>query len=389
MVLLRIFSFLMVILILPDLYIYFRYVRPSGVGRWLRVGYWFPALLLILGVVYFSVFHDFYPESMRYLSYFILVFLCLCIPKMVFAPVTLCMRPLSRSLHRRLYEEYLGVFCGLAVLLWLVYGATIGRQRFIVREVDVEFESLPEAFDGYRIVHISDIHSGSWNNTDAMARAVDICNSQNADMIVFTGDLVNNLSEEIDAFMPVLSRLSAPDGVYSVLGNHDYSMYIKWSNQADRWDDIRSLVEKERAMGWRVLNNEHEVIRRGGDSIVVAGVENWGKPPFPQRGDLRRALGGTEGSFQLLLSHDPSHWRMKVLPETDVELMLAGHTHEMQFSIFGFSPAVFVYPEHNGLYSEGERRLFVNIGLGYVMFPMRLGAWPEISVLTLKRKVFD
>lgn len=376
----------MVILILPDLYIYLRYVRPSGRGRWLKMSYWLPALLLILGVVYFSIFHDFHPESMHYLSYFILVFICICIPKLVFTPVVMGVRPLSKRLHRRLYEEYLGVFCGLAVLVWIVYGATIGRQRFIVREVVAEFDNLPEAFDGYRVLQISDIHSGSWNNTDALSRAVDICNAQKPDIIVFTGDLVNNLSEEIDPFMPVLSRLYAPDGVYSVLGNHDYSMYINWSSQAERWDDILRLVEKERAMGWRVLNNEHEVVRRGADSIVVAGVENWGKPPFPQRGDLQKALHGTEGSFQLLLSHDPSHWRMKVLPETDVELMLAGHTHEMQFSIFGFSPAVFVYPEHNGLYREGARMLYVNIGLGYVMFPMRLGAWPEISVITLKRK---
>ena len=146
------------------------------------------------------------------------------------------------------------------------------------------------------------------------------------------------------------------------------------------------LLAKEARMGWQVLNNEHTIIHRGHDSIALVGVENSGNPPFPNYGDLPKALKGTDGIFKVLLSHDPTHWRREVLPESDVQLMLSGHTHEMQFSIFGFSPAKFVYPEHNGLYREGNQALFVNVGLGYLMFPMRLGAWPEITVITLKKE---
>lgn len=166
----------------------------------------------------------------------------------------------------------------------------------------------------------------------------------------------------------------------------DYSPYIKWNTKAEQQTNLDSLLAKEARMGWQVLNNEHTIIHRGHDSIALVGVENSGNPPFPNYGDLPKALKGTDGIFKVLLSHDPTHWRREVLPESDVQLMLSGHTHEMQFSIFGFSPAKFVYPEHNGLYREGNQALFVNVGLGYLMFPMRLGAWPEITVITLKKE---
>ena len=164
------------------------------------------------------------------------------------------------------------------------------------------------------------------------------------------------------------------------------SPYIKWNTKAEQQTNLDSLLAKEARMGWQVLNNEHTIIHRGHDSIALVGVENSGNPPFPNYGDLPKALKGTDGIFKVLLSHDPTHWRREVLPESDVQLMLSGHTHEMQFSIFGFSPAKFVYPEHNGLYREGNQALFVNVGLGYLMFPMRLGAWPEITVITLKKE---
>lgn len=211
-------------------------------------------------------------------------------------------------------------------------------------------------------------------------------NAEQADLVVFTGDIVNNIAIELDEFIPILSQIKGKDGVYSVLGNHDYSPYIKWNTKAEQQTNLDSLLAKEARMGWQVLNNEHTIIHRGHDSIALVGVENSGNPPFPNYGDLPKALKGTDGIFKVLLSHDPTHWRREVLPESDVQLMLSGHTHEMQFSIFGFSPAKFVYPEHNGLYREGNQALFVNVGLGYLMFPMRLGAWPEITVITLKKE---
>lgn len=281
----------------------------------------------------------------------------------------------------------LSVVLSLCVLGYLIFGATEGKHWYHVKEVAFYSSQLPDAFDGYRILQISDIHSGSWNNdTIEMARAVDLCNAQQADMIVFTGDLVNNLATETIPYDSALSKLRAKDGVYSVLGNHDYAMYVKWDTKAEQIADIEDLIVRERKMGWDVLMNESRIIHRGSDSIALVGVENSGNPPFPNRGKLPKAQQGTDGMFKVLLSHDPTHWRRNVLPETDIQLMLAGHTHDMQFSIFGFSPSVFIYPEHRGLYLENERGLYVNVGLGYVLFPMRLGAWPEITVITLKKK---
>ena len=246
---------------------------------------------------------------------------------------------------------------------------------------------MPEGFDGYRILQLSDIHSGSWKgNADAIQEAVDISNRQQADLIVFTGDLVNSRASELPEFMPALSQLKAKDGVYSITGNHDYGTYVHWDSDADREANFRKLIEEEKRMGWDVLMNENRILHRGNDSIALVGVENSGNPPFPDKADMPKAMKGTEGMFKVLLSHDPTHWRRTVLPDTDIQLMLAGHTHDMQISVFGFSASQFIYPEHRGLYLEGGRGLYVNIGLGYVLFPFRLGAWPEITVITLKQE---
>ena len=245
---------------------------------------------------------------------------------------------------------------------------------------------MPEAFDGYRILQLSDIHSGSWKgNGEAIRRAVEICNQQKADVIVFTGDLVNSRASELPEFMPLLSDLKADDGVFSIVGNHDYGTYVHWNSDAEREANFQKLIAEEKQMGWDVLLNEHRILRRGNDSIALVGVENSGNPPFPDYADLPRALKGTEGLFKVLLSHDPTHWRRSVLPETDIQLMLSGHTHDMQVSVFGFSASQFVYPEHRGMYLEEGRGLYVNVGLGFVLFPFRLGSWPEITVITLRR----
>ena len=211
-------------------------------------------------------------------------------------------------------------------------------------------------------------------------------NDLKPDLIVFTGDLVNNLATELDEFIPVLSQLKAKHGVYSVLGNHDYSTYIRWNTLEEQAKNFDSLKDKQVQMGWKMLNNSHVKLYQGTDSIALIGVENSGRPPFPDYARLTEAMTGTEGMFQILLSHDPSHWQREVLPSTDIQLTLSGHTHDMQTRIFGFSPSALVYPEHSGLYQEGNQMLYVNTGLGHLMYPMRLGAWPEITLLTLKNK---
>lgn len=281
----------------------------------------------------------------------------------------------------------LGIVLGLIGFGSMLYGSVWGITRFEVKEVEYRSPLLPEGFDGYRIVQISDLHLGSWQGNPApIQRLVDLVNRQHADLIVFTGDLVNQQSHEVDGFQPILSRLHAPDGVYSILGNHDYGSYYRWPDEQAERDNLAYLIQQQEAMGWRMLNNAHDIIRHRGDSIALIGVENDGEPPFPQYADLPRAMQGTEGMFQILLSHNPTHWRREVLPTTRIPLMLSGHTHAMQAIVFGRSLAPLKYPEWQGMYYEGDRALYVNIGIGYVGLPFRLGAWPEVTVLTLRKE---
>lgn len=372
--LLLLFLFFIVLMGLPDWYIYRRYVsRWKQV--WMRRLYWLPSTLLLIGMFITFGTYEPRPEAMNRLSLLLIVFLCINVPKAIFALLS----PLCKS--------HIGLAIALFTMAYLVFGATEGKQHFQVKEVTIESEALPRGFDGYRIVQISDIHTGSWgNDTAPMLKAVNIINRLQPDLIVFTGDLVNNLASELDAFIPVFSQLKAKHGVYSVLGNHDYSTYIKWDTPQQQEAQLDSLKAKQARMGWTLLNNRHVKLHQQNDSIALIGVENSGRPPFPDHARLSEAMTGTVGMFQILLSHDPSHWRREVLPKTDIQLMLAGHTHAMQTRIFGFTPAQFVYPENDGLYQEGEQMLYVNIGLGHLLYPMRLGAWPEITLLTLKAK---
>ena len=372
--LLLLFLFFIVLMGLPDWYIYRRYVsRWKQV--WMRRLYWLPSTLLLIGMFITFGTYEPRPEAMNRLSLLLIVFLCINVPKAIFALLS----PLCKS--------HIGLSIALFTMAYLVFGATEGKQHFQVKEVTIESEALPRGFDGYRIVQLSDIHTGSWgNDTAPMLKAVNIINRLQPDLIVFTGDLVNNLASELDAFIPVFSQLKAKHGVYSVLGNHDYSTYIKWDTPQQQEAQLDSLKAKQARMGWTLLNNRHVKLHQQNDSIALIGVENSGRPPFPDHARLSEAMTGTTGMFQILLSHDPSHWRREVLPKTDIQLMLAGHTHAMQTRIFGFTPAQFVYPENDGLYQEGEQMLYVNIGLGHLLYPMRLGAWPEITLLTLKAK---
>ena len=372
--LLLLFLFFIVLMGLPDWYIYRRYVsRWKQV--WMRRLYWLPSTLLLIGMFITFGTYEPRPEAMNRLSLLLIVFLCINVPKAIFALLS----PLCKS--------HIGLAIALFTMAYLVFGATEGKQHFQVKEVTIESEALPRGFDGYRIVQLSDIHTGSWgNDTAPMLKAANIINRLQPDLIVFTGDLVNNLASELDAFIPVFSQLKAKHGVYSVLGNHDYSTYIKWDTPQQQEAQLDSLKAKQARMGWILLNNRHVKLHQQNDSIALIGVENSGRPPFPDHARLSEAMTGTAGMFQILLSHDPSHWRREVLPKTDIQLMLAGHTHAMQTRIFGFTPAQFVYPENDGLYQEGEQMLYVNIGLGHLLYPMRLGAWPEITLLTLKAK---
>ena len=382
----ELFIFFLILIVLPDWYIYRTYIRNYQ-QKWIRFVYAMPGILLLLGMlVIFSTFEP-RPESMNRLSGFLILFLCICVPKAIFVCCILVFKALARKIHRSFHEIMLAMFISMAAMGYLIYGATEGKQHFQVVEASIYSKDIPEAFHGYRFVQIADIHVGSWmGNTKPLQKAVRMINDLKPDLIVFTGDLVNNLATELDEFIPVLSQLKAKHGVYSVLGNHDYSTYIRWNTLEEQAKNFDSLKDKQVQMGWKMLNNSHVKLYQGTDSIALIGVENSGRPPFPDYARLTEAMAGTEGMFQILLSHDPSHWQREVLPSTDIQLTLSGHTHDMQTRIFGFSPSALVYPEHSGLYQEGDQMLYVNTGLGHLMYPMRLGAWPEITLLTLKNK---
>lgn len=383
MILVRVSLFFILLLLLPDWYIYKVYIKQAA-QVWIKKLYWLPTVLLLLALVIFVAAHDSLHDAF---GVYLIITLCFAVPKLIFVLCDVVLRALHRLVRVPLYHKSVSTVVTVATLGYVLFGAIWGKEYFQVKQVTFSSPDLPAAFDGYRILQLSDIHSGSWKgNAEALQRAIALCNAQHPDLAVFTGDLVNSRADEMKEFMPVFSKLHTKDGVFSVLGNHDYGTYVRWNSEAERLANIDTLVMREEQMGWKMLMNDHRIIRRGNDSIALIGVENSGRPPFPDRGDLPRAQQGTEGMFKVLLSHDPTHWRRSVLPDTDIQLMLAGHTHDMQVNLFGFSFSRFIYPEYKGLYLQDGRGLYVNIGLGYVLFPMRLGAWPEITVITLRKK---
>lgn len=252
------------------------------------------------------------------------------------------------------------------------------------------FSNLPSGFKGVKIVHISDIHSGSFTDKNAVIKGVSKILKENPDLILFTGDLVNDKAAEMEMYIDVFNKLRAPLGVYSTLGNHDYGDYVRWDSPELKATNMVKLKEVHAALGWRLLMNEHMVLERNGDQIALLGIENWSaKGRFPKYGKMDRAYSGSEKiPFKILLSHDPSHWDAQVrITYPDVDLMLAGHTHGMQFGIevpgFKWSPVQFMYKQWAGLYEEGKQKLYVNRGYGFIGYPGRVGILPEITVIEL------
>jgi predicted MPP superfamily phosphohydrolase len=284
-------------------------------------------------------------------------------------------------------KAFLWGLCTLALPpLFIIYGSLIGRNRFEVTEVELTFENLPESFDGYRVVQISDIHARSFECRESkFARAVNMINSLDADLIAFTGDLITLSPNEITPLENSLRSLKAKDGVISILGNHDYSMYSD-IDQATKDEDLKKLISRQRELGWNLLLNENKIIHRGADSIAVIGVENTSPSHFfPSKGNLTKASEGTEDLFRILLSHDPMHWDSEIIGK-DYPLTLSGHTHAMQVSLLGWCPSRLMFKQYRGLYTKDSQHLYVNIGLGETIFPARIGARPEITLITLSKR---
>jgi uncharacterized protein len=272
----------------------------------------------------------------------------------------------------------------------IVYGIFKGKYDYRVHRHTVFFKDLPDAFDGFTITQLSDIHAGSFDNSDAVKRGVALANAQKSDLLVFTGDLVNNEASEIEPYIDIFKVLDAPFGKFSILGNHDYGDYKAWSSVAEKQNNFRQLLSNHKALGFRLLLNENLRIEKNGQKITLIGVENWGQG-FAQHGDLAKAMEGIEtNSFKVLLSHDPTHWEKQVKPlEEHIHLTLSGHTHGAQMGVeignFKWSPIKFRYPKWAGLYEEAGKYLHINRGFGFLGFSGRVGILPEITVLELRK----
>lgn len=271
--------------------------------------------------------------------------------------------------------------------LVMAYGAWIGRERPQLKEVELRLENLPESFDGYRLVQISDIHARSYaNRQKSLLRVVEIINSQNPDLIAFTGDIITLDASELGPIKEILKELKAKDGIVAVVGNHDYGIYSDPSHKRPSGEILSDVIKEEKTMGWNVLMDENIKISRNQDSIAVVGVQNTSPSRhFPSKGNLNKASEGTEGMFRILLTHDPMHWEAEILGK-DYPLTFSGHTHAMQFSLLGWCPSRYIFKQYRGLYSEGQQHLYVNIGLGETILPFRIGTRPEITLITLRSR---
>ena len=423
----RVLIVLFILLIVPDTYIYYVYVRKWTSVWWKRALYFLPSLLLLTYLIIVLAQDDYRAPHQPMVGTLMIVFLLVTTPKMLFTLFD-AIGAGSGKLKARLksdreYTEeemekqtqqgkvlwrYMRLFAmalALCSALIILYGYFWGRNRYQVNQQEIYFETLPDSFDGYRILHFSDLHIGTFadGHQDDVSTIVDLINRQNCDMVVFTGDVVNYESAELNGYDQVLSKLHAPDGVYSVMGNHDYDMYLHFQSEKEKMADIEIIKSKEREYGWRLLLNENVVLHRGNDSIALLGSENDGLPPWPALGDIPKMTEGLTGvrqkkntesdsiatppehTFSILLTHDPTHWRRNIIPETNIDLTLAGHTHAGQLKIFGWSPIWKTYSEWSGVYTEGFQVLNVTDGIGNIMIPFRFGAWPELDIITLKK----
>jgi predicted MPP superfamily phosphohydrolase len=397
-----------VIYILIDIYAYqaFRTLWKEPIAKWI----YFVVSALVLGLIIYQLVSSGGSRRMSAESmYFFGIFLAFFVPKLLliifmfgediirlFIGVFMKFSGDASPFHMPSRRKFVSTIAlGIAAIPFtsLIYGMVRGKYNYKVHEYTLEFDNLPAAFNGYRVTQISDIHSGSFTNKEKIKYAVDLVNEQKCDMILFTGDLVNNLATEMDAWKGIFGSLTATDGVFSVLGNHDYGDYVSWETPEEKIKNLDDLKIVQKEMGWNLLLNEHRTITKNGESIKLVGVENWGIGGFKKAGDLDKACEGIEASdFMILLSHDPSHWQEQVKTHPkNIELTLSGHTHGMQFGIeipglLKWSPIKYRYENWAGIYEELGSMINVNRGFGYLAYPGRVGIWPEISVITLKTK---
>lgn len=397
-----------VIYILVDLYAFqaLRTVTKSPLFHWL---YFIVSLGVLAGLFYELSFMGTGKMMQPPRMYFFGIFLAVFVPKLIiilfmfgedigrfFIGIFMKVAGSSETPFmgsRRKFVSTLALGIAAIPFASLIYGMVYGKYNYKVIKYALEFDDLPEQFHGFTITQLSDIHSGSFDNRHEVEYAINLANEQKSDMLVFTGDLVNNIADELDPWKELFSTLKAPYGVFSVLGNHDYGDYAQWGNEKDKEKNLQKLKDLQNEMGWDLLLNDNRIIEKNGQRIALVGVENWGLNGFKQAGDLDKAcLGITKEDFKIVMSHDPSHWQAQIKDDPrNFQLTLSGHTHGMQFGIeipgvVKWSPIKYRYKNWAGVYEEFGRYINVNRGFGFLGYPGRVGIWPEISVIQLKKK---
>lgn len=375
-------------IVLSDIYIDAHYIRHlKNIRWWKRLLWWLPDILMVIYTILLASVKNYAPDNLSWLNVYLFLIGFMVIPKAFFALCSIIGWGYCKLNHsRKNWGNFVGLLLALITIYILIYGSTIGFRKLVIRHVDYYSKDLPASFEGYKIIQWSDAHVGVYTGSRVtiLQRAIDSINAQKADVILFTGDLQNMAPQEMYRHIGRLSSLKAKDGVFSVLGNHDYSKYIGGTPDQKRANE-RETIKLEKCFGWNLLRNENHSIQRGKDSIIIAGEENDGKPPFPQFGDIKKTLKGTSNkNFIVMLQHDPSAWRRSILPKSNAQLTLSGHTHAMQFEIFGKSPASWLYSEWGGMYYSGDRAMNVSVGLGGFV-PFRFGASGEIVVIKLHK----
>ncbi|HYW95929.1 MAG TPA: metallophosphoesterase [Bacteroidales bacterium] len=375
--------------------------------------FWLISLITVLWTIWIAISFNKYPNetSFRHVTVFFGFFILFYIPKFLFNAIQLvqdighllawlvsvvfpsggAVSGNAEKISRSQFLIQIGLVLASIPFISIFYGIFFGKYNYKVTRIKLSFPNLPENFDGMRFIQFSDLHVGSFAPfPERLSPAIDIMNNLEADYVFFTGDLVNNIADEATEFIPMLQQIRPRKGKYAILGNHDYGEYYNWPSKEAHRENMEKLFRYEKEAGFTLLRNEHVVLREGDQEIALIGVENWGLPPFPQYGNLEKAWKPVKDKpFKILLSHDPSHWDAKVRPETQIDLTLSGHTHGMQFAIripgWRWSPVKFRYPRWAGLYTEGRQKLYVNIGLGFIAFPGRVGTPPEITLYELHR----
>lgn len=387
------FILLNLVVILPDVFFYLK-LKKHRAKLIFHIINFIPTTFFLTAFMLMKFGDDthYEPSSFYWFMWINFLFMIIYIPKILYLLFHFINYLVNLFLKDKIFMiRYAGALISMFVVLLMAHGALVNPKIIDVQQVELEVEGLPDAFKGFKIVHITDIHLGSWGkNFSYFEPAIKKINEQNADIIVFTGDMVNNYSGEMVGWYPSFKRLQSKDGMYAVLGNHDYGDYSKWESQEQRAVNFGEIKQNIRDFGFTLLRNEAVTLTKDSSEIILAGVENWGKPPFPRYGDLGKTLSVTnDDQVVILLSHDPSHWRAEVLEYPNVKLTLSGHTHSAQvaLNLLGKvrSPSSLVYEEWQGLYKEGNQYLYISRGLGFIGIPMRIGkARPEVTVITLK-----